>query len=174
MIDITTGVIVGNGASKIIYKNLPKSYQTGKFILGCNIPDADIYVDATVICDVEIIFILKNYLNLVSVPVILSTQAFSKMKELGIVRYFEILHVFNPKEWHNCGHYGAEYLINTDHNQIEIFGCDSIFEDTIASSTDDYVPKENKTHQGFIDNWRIVWKKMFVDYPDVKFNIHEI
>ena len=87
------GVVLGNGPSKKAYD------RTGDYVIACNIPSDDFSVDATVICDEEIAWILKNDLTLIQVPVIISTKVFEKLKEFKIEDYFTILHVFKPKDW---------------------------------------------------------------------------
>ena len=145
------GVVLGNGPSKKAYD------RNGDYVLGCNIPSPEFSVDATVICDEEIVWVLKNDLTLIQVPVIISTKVFEKMKELGIEEAFNIHHVFTPQDWHNAAHYAAKFLIDHGCDEIHIWGCDSIFDDTIDSSTSAFV---NKNHEGdarFIRNWRRVW-----------------
>jgi hypothetical protein len=93
------------------------------------------------------------------------------MKELRIDHLFYIHHVFKPKEWYNTAHYAADYLLEYGgFDEIHIWGCDSIFEDHIESSTDDFVFKEDKTGDRFLKNWRRVWNEIFDAYPDVTFN----
>jgi hypothetical protein len=48
------GVVLGNGPSRAHYD------RKGEIVLGCNIPNEQFSVDATVICDEEIAWILKN------------------------------------------------------------------------------------------------------------------
>lgn len=167
-------VIIGNGPSKNVYKSFSKESDPKKFVLGCNIPDADIKVDATVIADVEIIYILKNYLKLVTVPVILSNQAYSKMEELGILKYFEVLHVFKLKDWYSTGHYAAEYLMENEYEKIDLFGFDSFIKDDISSSTDEYVPKQDTSEMRFIKNWRKLWTEFASDNQHIEFTFHYI
>jgi hypothetical protein len=159
------GVVIGNGPSKKAYD------RTGDFVIGCNIPGNEFSVDATVICDEEIVWVLKSNPKLVQCPVIISTKAWEKMKELRIDHLFYIHHVFKPKEWYNTAHYAADYLLEYGaFDEIHIWGCDSIFEDHIASSTDDFVFKEDKTGDRFLKNWRRIWNEIFDAYPDVTFN----
>ncbi len=162
------GVVLGNGPSKKAYD------RTGDFVLGCNIPSDNFSVDATVICDEEIVWVLKNDLTLIQVPVIISTKVFEKMKELGIVDNFHIHHVFKPKDWHNAAHYAADYLINYGCDEIHIWGCDSIFQDTVESTTSEHVIKQTTGDDRFIRNWRIVWDKKRKDNEHVHFVVFRI
>ena len=161
------GVILGNGPSKSRYD------RSGDFVLGCNIPSPEYSVDATVICDEEIVWVLKNDFTLIQVPVIISTKVFEKMKEFGIVDQFTIHHVFKPKDWHNAALYAADYLMEFGCNEIHIWGCDSIFDDDISSTTDNYVEKDMDASR-FLKHWREEWDKKlcydvrFVAYRNAK------
>ncbi len=162
------GVVLGNGPSKKHYD------RSGDFVLGCNIPSEDISVDATVICDEEIVWVLKNDLTLIQIPIIISTKVYEKMKELGIVNHFQIHHVFKPREWHNAAHYAADYLINYGCDELHIWGCDSIFQDTVESTTSQHVVKQTTGDDRFIRNWRIVWDQKRKDNEHVHFVVFRI
>jgi len=162
------GVVLGNGPSKVAFNN------GGHMVLGCNIPGNEYRVDATVICDEEIVWVLKANPNLINLPVILSTRAFEKMKELGIVDNYYVLRVFNTKEWYNTAHYAAEYLIEQGCTEIEVWGCDSVFEDDISSETDRYVLKLDTKPDKLIRNWRRIWNDIFDSNEGVKFKIIRI
>ena len=158
------GVVLGNGPSKDAYD------RSGDFVLGCNIPSSEFSVDATVICDEEIVWVLKNDLTLIQVPVIISTKVYEKLKEFRIVDHFEILDVFKPKEWYNAAHYAAEFLIkNTDCTDIHLWGCDSIFENTVSSTTGKLIQQTTVGDTRFIKNWRRVWNEMHIANPSVHF-----
>ena len=162
------GVVLGNGPSKKAYD------RTGDFVIGCNIPSDDFSVDATVICDEEIVWVLKNDLTLIQVPVIISTKVYEKMKELGIVEHFHIHHVFKPRDWHNAAHYAADYLINYGCDELHIWGCDSIFQDSVESTTSEHVVKQTTGDDRFIRNWRIVWDQKRKDNEHVHFVVFRI
>jgi hypothetical protein len=160
------GVVLGNGPSNQLYD------YTGDFVIGCNIPNNNAIVDATVICDEEIVWVLRGDPSLISCPVIISTKAYEKMKELNIDHYFYIHHIFKPKEWYNSAHYAVDYLIQYGAcNQINVWGCDSIFEDDISSPTDILVEKQDNTSDKFIKNWRRIWNDIFDTNEDIKFRI---
>lgn len=158
------GVVLGNGPSRDFYD------RTGDIVLGCNIPNDLHSVDATVICDEEIVWIIKNDLTLIQVPVIISTKVYEKLKEFRIVDQFIILDVFKPKDWYNAAHYAAEYLIqNTECEEIHLWGCDSIFENTVSSTTGKLIQQSTQGDSRFIRNWRRVWNEMHINNPDVHF-----
>lgn len=157
------GVVLGNGPSKQLYD------RSGDFIVGCNIPTDDYSVDATVICDVEVVWILKDNPDLiVDTPLIISTNVFEKMKELRIVDDYIILNVFKPRDWYNSGHYAAQYLIDNGCSDIHVWGCDSIFESTLDSSTDQHIEK-NMDKERFIKNWRRIWEEIRIHNPTTNF-----
>jgi hypothetical protein len=159
------GVILGNGPSKHCFD------RNGDFVIGCNIPGDAFSVDATVIADEEIVWILKSTPNIIQCPIIVSTKAWEKMKELRIDDQFTILHVFKPKEWYNAAHYAADFLLEFGEcDGINIWGCDSIFQDNIESTTDQFVKKENTADMKFIRNWRRIWDDIFDQNPNVNFN----
>jgi len=153
------GVILGNGPSKSYFD------RKGDFVIGCNIPGKEFSVDATVICDEEIVWVLKNNPSLVTCPIIISNKALEKMKELRILQQFEIHHVFKTKDWYNSAHYAAEFLLEFGCDGLNIWGCDSIFNEDVTSTTDVYVKKSSDN--GFIKHWRRVWEDIFNRYPNV-------
>lgn len=159
------GAVLGNGISRNMYSD----NSDFDLVIGCNIPWTK--VDATVICDIEIIDLIKNDFTLIKVPVIISTVVFEKIKEFKIVDKFTILDVFKPKDWHNAAHYAVDYLMTKNVDQIHLYGCDSILEDDISSITDDNVEKHMDSER-FIRQWRKVWDKKFEN--DLKFLVHKI
>lgn len=148
------GVVLGNGPSQELYD------KSGDLIVGCNIPKHK--VDLTVICDVEVVYLLKKDLTLIQVPVIISTMVYEKMKELRIVDSFDIRKVFKPKDWYNAAHYADDFLREQNCDEIHIWGCDSIFNDDVSSTTDKQIPKTMDSER-FLRNWRKVWDKKFED-----------
>lgn len=157
--------ILGNGPSRILYD----PNNDFDFVVGCNIPWTK--VDATVICDIEIVEILRTDFTLIQVPVIISTIVYEKMKEFRIEGNFTILDVFKPKDWHNSAHYAADYLMKKEVKEIQVYGCDSIFEDDISSITDKTV-KKDMDFERFVRNWRKVWKDKINN--DMNFIVHKI
>ena len=91
------------------------------------------------------------------------------MKEHRIEPYFTILHVFKPKDWYNAAHYAAEFLMGRDCDEIHLWGCDSIFQNTVTSYTGKLVNQTTVGDDRFIKNWRRVWNEMHLNNPDVHF-----
>lgn len=158
----SVGVVLGNGTSR------SKFDLKGDYILGCNIPNKEFKVDATVICDEEIVWILKENIKLINVPIIISNKAFEKMKELKILGGFNIIKVFQVKDWYSAAHYATEYLIELKYDDIHVWGCDSIFTDDISSTTDNYISKKDIKNAKFISNWRRIWHDFIEKYPGIK------
>lgn len=158
------GTVLGNGPSRNAYD------KSGDFTLGCNIPSDEFSVDATVICDEEIVWVLRSNPELIQCPIIISNKAYEKMKELRIDDLFDIHHVFRTKEWYNTAHYAAEYLAEYGCDSINIWGCDSIFKNDISSTTDAYVKKQPDSDR-FTKHWRRVWNDIFDSYPNIDFTV---
>lgn len=157
------GAVLGNGPSRDLYD------YSADVVIGCNIPGEGYSVDATIITDVEVVWVLKNNPELINCPLIVSNQAYQKMLELRIEDQFEIMERFPTKDWHTSGHYAALYLSKyIECGTIDIWGCDSYFIDNAASTTDKIVPKSGDV---FYKQWRSAWDGIFAGYPSVKFNM---
>lgn len=157
------GAVLGNGPSRDLYD------FSADIVIGCNIPGEGFSVDATIITDVEVVWVLKNNPELINCPLIVSLQAHEKMKELRIDDQFDILERFPTKDWHTSGHYAALYLTKyMECGTIDIWGCDSYFENDAASITDKIVPK---TGGVFYKQWRSTWDDIFKARPDVRYTV---
>lgn len=160
---ILRGAVLGNGPSRDNYD------YAADVVIGCNIPGEGFSVDATIISDIEVVWLLKNNPEIINCPLIVSTQAHEKMKELRIDDQFEILERFVTKDWHTSGHYAALYLTKyMECRTIDIWGCDSFFVDNASSITDDLVPK---TGDVFFKQWRATWNGIFNSHPDVTYTV---
>lgn len=164
--------VLGNGPSKHRYD------YSAEYVIGCNIPTDEIKVDATVISDVEIVWLLQANPELVNVPMVVSDKVYEKLKELKLVDNYKILLVFKTHDWHNSAHYATQYLIEKkEATVIDVWGCDSVFikdpdDDLIqiASSTDDYVDKSTSENTSkLIKNWNLIWVSLLESYQDIKF-----
>lgn len=159
----TTGAVLGNGPSRDMF-----NFQAD-CVIGCNIPGEGFSVDATVITDVEVVWVLKNNPELINCPLILSTTAYEKMKQLNIDDQFEINHIFKPRPWYTSGHYATLFLTNILGCEIiHIWGCDSYFKDDASSITDQLVPKSGDL---FYKQWRNSWDTIFKSNPSVFYSI---
>lgn len=160
---ILKGAVLGNGPSRDSYD------YTADVVIGCNIPGEGFSVDATVIADPEVVWLLKNNPELIWCPLIVSTKAYNSLKELRIDDQFEILDVFTPKDWYTSGHYAAEYLTSViECATIDIWGCDSYFTGDATSITDQLIPKSGDL---FVKQWRAAWDRLITSTPDVIYTI---
>lgn len=162
----SVGVVLGNGPSREFFD------FEGDCIIGCNIPGDGFSVDATVITDTEVVWVLKNNPELITCPIIASTNAYEKMKELKIDHLFDIPEVFRTRDWYTSGHYAAMYLTNIIKcDTVHIWGCDSYFGDTTESITDKHVAKSGGP---FYRQWRQAWHDVFMSNPNVQFSIRKV
>lgn len=166
------GAVVGNGPSKHRFET--RGHGAYDYVLGCNIPG--IHVDATIILDEEIAHIIGINPSLIECPIIISKKARIVLeKYTSSYSKFDIIEEFNhdADSWLNAGHYAAMYLIGLGCTKIDIWGCDSIFDNSIASSTDKLVKKEDTTDARFYKNWRKLWDGIFKNNSTVKFEIKQ-
>ena len=144
-------------------------------VVGCNIPNEDYRVDVTVICDIEIVWVLKSNPELINIPIIISDKAYEKMKELKIENEFSVLKVFKTQDWHNSAHYAAHYLVEQGATNIDRYGCDSISElasQSLPSITDKFIPKVDSQNAKLILNWNKVWKALMLKYDKISFKVY--
>lgn len=160
---ILKGAVLGNGPSRDNYD------YSADVVIGCNIPGEGFSVDATVVADPEVVWLLKNNPELIASPLIVSTRAFEQMKELRIDDQFEVIDVFKPKDWYTSGHYATEYLINIiECATIDVWGCDSYFSADTSSITDKLIPK---TGDLFTKQWRANWDRIIESHREVGISI---
>lgn len=153
------GVVLGNGPSLRHYD------FSGDVVIGCNIPGDGYTPDATVIADVEIVWVLKDNPDLVTCPIIVSSRALKKMEELRIADWFDVHYVFKPQDWHCSAHYAALFLINEMMcSRIDIWGCDSFFVDEDTPYLGNHLPKGGSK---FYKQWRRTWAGIFTQHPEI-------
>jgi len=62
-------------------------------------------------------------------------------------------------------------MCENDFTELDIFGVDSMFKDTVESFTNTLVYDHNPDSElQRIVNWRLNWDKLQNDYPEVTFN----
>lgn len=163
------GAVLGNGPSRDLYD------YSADVVIGCNIPGEGYSLDATVILDVEVVWILKNNPELLNCPAIVSTAAYEKIKELRLVNDIHVMEVL-PRtfDWHNSAHYAALFLTNViECGTIDLWGCDSYFTNDRASHTDQLIkPPDNAA--SLPKHWNRVWNQIIADHPDVHFHFHRL
>ena len=74
-------------------------------------------------------------------------------------------------EFFSAGHVAAQIMCENDFTELDIFGVDSMFKDTVESFTNTLVYDHNPDSElQRIVNWRLNWDKLQNDYPEVTFN----
>lgn len=156
-----------NGPSRIDYPGRD-GYD---YVLGCNIPWTS--VDATVIIDAKVVALWAKDKNLIKCKAYYSTDAWRHTDEIKQRNFFQskFLGIFESlKDRDSSGHAAARLLIKKGYKDIDVWGADSWFEQTIVSSTHKIIPNLNDDHdRKFVERWREQWK-VLMDKPDV--NIH--
>jgi hypothetical protein len=156
------GVVLGNSTSKQRYN------RSGDFVIGCNIPSEDYSIDATVIADVEFVWIIKNNPELVQCPLIVTTTVWEKMKELHLASLHDVVDVITPKNWYTSEHHAALYLTNTmSCDIVHVWGCNSYFTEDHLSLSDQYVISEMDLYL----KWKKCWNNVIKDSPETTFVI---
>ena len=156
------GAVLGNGPSHVNYDG------EADILIGCNVPPRQ--VDATIVTDIEVVRALHEGRIELPYPLIVSSQAFEKMKELTLESRHGIISVFRTRDWYSSAHYAAQHLIMIGCKKISIWGCDSIFTDEVSSLTDRIVvPKPTP----FVKQWRRCWTEMETNSTEVDFVFHK-
>lgn len=142
-------------------------------VLGCNIPWTD--VDATVVLDEEVIKAWQKRLELIKCKVYYSRKAWDYFHRYKHERAFFMERsagiVQVQPQYHSAGHVAVEKAINLGYKVIDIYGCDVMFADTIASYTRQHIPNnvrdDSKRH---IQGWRDRWNKIIESHPEITLN----
>lgn len=160
--------VLCNGPTRVVFDD-SMEYD---HVIGCNIPWT--VVDFTVIMDSNIIDAWANDFEKIKVPAYFTPKAWMRTDELRIRKYLLDNNRFlglidDPLP--SAGHYAAKVAINMGANELDIFGCDSMFEQSVKSYTDMLVNDVNEYFQvQRVENWREFWKKLQESHPEVSFN----
>lgn len=151
-----------NGPSRVAFKD-----RTGyNYVMGCNIPWTD--VDATTMIDVSVArhYAMKEnktykvFLNDICWNCLKGFKE-SDMKLTDYLASNNLLGgiVDEPKQFYSSGHVAALELIKLGATKIDVYGCDSYFEDVIDSFTWQYVPStaSDKHKAKQLIEWRSNW-----------------
>jgi len=162
--------VVCNGPSRFAFQeNLGYNY-----IIGCNIHWTK--VNATVILDGNVIHRWAGDPNLISCPAFFTTKAWRTTDEVKFREYILNNNLFidmmpDAPEFFSAGHVAAQIMCENDFTELDIFGVDSMFKDTVESFTNTLVYDHNPDSElQRIVNWRLNWDKLQNDYPEVTFN----
>ena len=151
-----------NGPSRTLYPG-KDGYD---YVMGCNIPWAE--VDGLTMVDVPV---ARHY----ATHAIPNCKVFMPEVCWGTLKHFKIAGVKAtnyiietdrlgriievPKELYSSGHMAALELIRLGSTEIDIYGCDSYFANTVESSTWDYI-KSNRSEKRQIEQlngWKVRW-----------------
>ena len=160
--------VLCNGPSR----NLFNSSDGYHYIIGCNVPWTK--VDATVVLDENVIDRWAKEPELITVPTYFSRKAWmhtdSIKKRSFFEKYFIDIVDILP-EYDTSGHNAVKCAIKRGAVEIDIYGCDSWFEQTIVSYTHKYFknlnPDDSKKH---VIGWRKRWQEIIDGNPTVKIN----
>lgn len=150
-----------NGPSRLAFKDdLGYTYT-----IGCNIPWTS--VDTTVVMD-------NSVLDLFDKPVrfYASRKAWmvcpNKTKD-KLIGYLAGLFDSIP-DYDSAGHAAARILLELGATEIDIYGCDSWFQNNTESFTHKYVDSRSSDMSKNVSVWRQRWYELMAKNPSVKFN----
>ena len=166
--------VVCNGPSRFAFNEKLKYNYT----IGCNIPWTK--VNSTVILDGNVIHRWAGDPKLISCPAFFTTRAWRIADEIRFRNYIIDNNLFidlmpDYPEFYSAGHVAALIMCESDYTELDIFGVDSMFEDTVDSFTNTLINDHNPDSElQRIVNWRKNWDKLQSDYPDVSFNFVKV
>lgn len=151
-----------NGPSRVAFKDRTRY----TYVMGCNIPWTD--VDATTMIDVSVARYYaisetreyKLFLNNICWNVLKGFRKSGVKLTSYIIAENKLGRlVEDAKEFYSSGHMAALELIRMGATEIDIYGCDSYFEDVIDSFTWQYVPSNasDKHKAKQLIEWRKNW-----------------
>jgi len=178
--------ILGNGPSISAFDR--DSWPASDVFVGCNFSDPALKPDFVSLIDVSAI---KAYLqgHLPAAPVVLSDRALeyadsvsSDWRDRGIEVEAVMYLIRDPSISKdlamNSAQHGVMYsvLAYSDHSEIHLWGIDSFWTDDMESSTDRIARPESRGRRvrpQITRSWRRYWSKIFKEYPEHRFFIHE-
>ena len=162
--------ILGNGPSRKLYTgSIHYDYK-----IGTNIPWTE--VNSTVVMDVDIIIEWKKNKDLIKYPVYFSDKAWAYADTLKFREYILdkdlFLGMFEvPREdssvRYSSGHCAAIKAIELGYKDLDLYGFDSYFSDTVESYTREFV-KDSPANNS--QRWTALWKRIIFKNKDVTFN----
>jgi len=159
-----------NGPSREGFLSSDKKYD---YIMACNAPWYN-GANATVVIDD--IMVRKWYENpeLIECNAHFSKKAWICAGEPQWRGFFEkrmISIIDVSPDFDSSGHVACRILLKQGYTEIDIWGCDSWFDNTIASYTHNITPNLNPDDSPkHIKGWRDHWIKIVERYPNAKIN----
>lgn len=160
--------VLCNGPSRVDYQ--PSTEYD--YVIGCNVPWTD--VNATVVLDEIVIDRWCKEPNLIKVPAYFSRKAWMhtdsiKKRDFFIPYMIEIIDIL--PDFDSSGHNAVKCMIRKGYKEIDIYGCDSWFEQTIVSYTHKYFNNLNSNDsKKHVIGWRKRWQEIIDGSPQVQFN----
>lgn len=151
--------VLGNGPSRVAFKS-DLGYN---YTIGCNVPWT--HVDFTVILDKEILERVAPTHRFYC-----SRDAWRELhkKENYIAFLIELFDKI--PEYDSSGHAATRIAIKLGAKEIDIYGCDSWWENNTESYTHKYVDGRCEDMTKNVSAWRVNWYKLMSSHPDVKIN----
>lgn len=143
--------ILGNGPSIDLFE------PDGQYTIGCNFQQVP--VDVSVVLDCRPFMIYKGNRSLLpNRKIITSKYAYPTIKEQGLEQEFDILHMVSVLEQYvSAAHIATQWALEHDYSEIHLWGCDSIWQDTQETRTDELVPRNRMQFDLFV-HWREKWQ----------------
>ena len=160
--------VLCNGPSRVDYQpSIEYNY-----VVGCNIPWTT--VNATVIVDENVIDRWSKEPDLIKVPAYFSRKAWmytDEIKKRDFFTSYMIEIIDTLPDFDSSGHNAVKCMIRKGYTEIDIYGCDSWFEQTIVSYTHQYFKNLNADNDiKYVNGWRQRWNEIMVGSPEVKLN----
>lgn len=161
--------LLGNGPSREHYSD-----RDG-FILGTNLSDPTLRLDASVCVDKDPLEALAQKKYPVPAPFIIPTalhkfflQCQARNPEIQLHSRIERLRFGN-----SSGHNGLKYLIDRKYTEIHLWGCDSIFDNHVRSDTHNKIPDGLVTEKHW-ERWRNNFIYMMGQQQNISFTIYSL
>lgn len=157
--------VLCNGPSRSLFVE-PDRYD---YIIGCNFPWTK--VDSTVVLDIGVV---QQWFKrkMPPVPTWFSRHAWRETNFTSRAYFRDsFLDLVDPlPEYDSSGHVACSKVIELGYNEIDIYGCDSWWEDVTDSHTHQYVDGRPSDRTKHIIGWRNRWKAIISSKPDVVIN----
>lgn len=161
--------VLCNGPSRFAFKS-DLGYN---YVIGCNIPWTD--VNVTIIIDQDVVKYLSDNVSLIKNDIVFGRDAWRYTDKIKKRRYFDrymndIIDV--PREpYYSSGHAAVQYAIDNGYTEIDIYGCDSYFDEGLESYTHKFLDTTSPdSHIRMLSAWKVRWDYMIHKYPAIWFN----
>lgn len=155
--------LVGNGNSQNLF-----SFDIGDYVVACNVPKHKHNYKVLSIIDQKVLLYLQNNRTAIHPVEIWCTPEIKRYAEAKSLpgTYKD---VYKKRHRWNSGHLAVEHMAKT-HNEIHMWGMDSMFKDDLTSLMDDRVKRPQRPNLN--KEWRPNWSTVFKQAPNTRFVIH--